>query len=214
MNKKHCLSILLLMILIIVIVVYCLNFTEGFEKEEAIPDYCGSAGYAPSQAILNIFGMKMKDVGRGYTQSECDKIEDAKFKDGECTLTKNGKEINCNETCKGLNTIPSLPPDECKIDEKIAGITNKEFKIKFGNKKLDIPENSVRLYTEKECDKLNGKHDIAFLTQMSKTEREEFIKNHGKGYGFCGDNELKLSLICYAEPPSMTDIKNSILSNF
>ena len=164
--------------------------------------------------LVNIFGMKMKDATRGYTQSECDKIEGAKFKYGQCTLTKNGKEIICNETCKGLNKIPSLPPDECKIDEKIAGITNKEFKIKFGNKKIDIPENTVRFYTEKECDKLNGKLDIAFLSQMSTTEREEFIKNHGQGYGFCNDNALQLSFICYAEPPSMADVKNSILSNF
>ena len=195
--------------ILIIVVIYCLNFTEGFEED--IPDYCGSAGYTPSQAMLNISGMKMNEADRQYTQSECDKIDDAKFKYGICSIVKDGKTIDLDILCKGLNKIPSLPPAECSVDGKLLGITNKLFKLK-GDRTITFPENSVRLYTEKECDKLNGKHDITSLTMMNKTEREEFIKNHGKGYGVCKDKSIDYSLMCYAEPPSLTDVKNKLSS--
>ena len=212
MNKKHCLSILLLMILIIVVVVYCLNFTEGFEKEEPIPDYCGSAGFTIHPELKKIMA-KDDILPRLYTQSECNKIDGAKFKNGQCTLTKNGKEINCNETCKGLNKIKSLPPSECSVDGKLLGITNKPFILRLG-KIITIPENTMRFYTSNECDQLNGKHDISTLTMMNDKEREQFIKDHGNGYGGCKKDNIDYSAMCYADPPSVTDVKNKLSGLF
>lgn len=213
MNKKHCLSILLLMILIIIVVVYCLNFTEGFEKEEPIPDYCGSAGYTIHPELKNILHGKDAILQRQYTKSECNKIDGAKFKNNTCTLTKNGKEINCNDTCKGLNKIKSLPPSECSVDGKLLGITNKQFTLKF-DKKYTIPENTMRLYTSKECEQLNGKHDISILTMMNDKEKEQFTKDHGNGYGGCKKDNIDYSMMCYADPPSVTDVKNKLSGLF
>jgi hypothetical protein len=198
------------MILIIVIAVYCVYFTEGFKKDEAIPDYCGSAGYTMHPELKkNLLG-KDSIPNRQYTESECDKIDGAKLKNGLCTLTKNGKEINCNDTCKGLNKIKSLPPNECSVDGKLLGITNKQFTLKLG-KKVIVPENTVRLYTSKECEELNGKHDISILTMMNDKEKEQFIEDHGTGYGNCkGEYGTDYSTMCYADPPSMTDVKNKL----
>jgi len=206
MNKKHCLSILLLMILIIAVVVYCLNFKEGFE---AIPDYCGSAGYTMHPELKNIIHGKDTIINRSYTESECNKIDGAKLKNGNCTLTKNGKEINCNDTCKGLNKIKSLPPSECSVDGKLLGITNKPFTFKL-DKKYTFPENTIRLYTSKECEQLNGKHDISILTMMNDKEKEQFTKDHGNGYAGCKSNNTDYSMMCYADPPSVTDVKNKL----
>ena len=201
------------MILIIVIVVYCLNFTEGFEKEEPIPDYCGSAGYTMHPESKKIFVGKDVILDRQYTQSECDKIDGAKFKNGKCTLTKNGKEINCNETCKGLNKIKSLPPSECSVDGKLLGITNKPFTLRVG-KIITIPENTMRFYTSNECEQLDGKHDIFMLTMMNDKEREQFTKDHGNGYGGCKKDIIDYSAMCYADPPSMADVKNKLSGLF
>jgi len=209
MNKKHCLCLLLLTILIAV-VVYCLNLTEGFKEDEAIPDYCGSAGYTIHPELKNNIVGKDGILPRQYTESECDKIDGAKFKNGQCTLTKNGKEINCNDTCKGLNKIKSLPPSDCSVDGKILGITNKQFTLKLG-KKVIVPENTVRLYTSKECEQLNGKHDISILTMMNDKEKEQFTKDHGNGYGGCKSKDgTDYSAMCYADPPSVTDVKNKL----
>ena len=202
------------MILIIVVVVYCLNFTEGFEKEEPIPDYCGSAGFTIHPESKKIFVGKDAILHRQYTQSECDKIDGAKFKNGKCTLTKNGKEINCNDTCKGLNKIKSLPPSECSVDGKLLGITNKPFKLKFKGKTITVPENTMRFYTSNECEQLNGKHDIYILTMMNDKEREQFTKDHGNGYGGCKKDIIDYSAMCYADPPSMADVKNKLSGLF
>jgi len=214
MNKKHCLSLLLLMILIVVLV-YCLHFTEGFKNDETIPDYCGSAGYTIHPEFKNIILGKDTIIPRQYTQSECDKIDGAKFKNSQCTLTKNGKEINCNDTCKGLNKIKSLPPSDCSVDGKLLGITNKPFTIKL-DKKIIVPENTMRLYTSKECEQLNGNHDISILTVMNDKEKEQFTKDHGNGYGGCKSKEdsTDYSMMCYADPPSMIDVKNKLSGLF
>ena len=210
MNNKHCLCLLCL-VLMICIVVFLIQSTEGFkDSKDDIPDYCGSAGYAPSPALLKAFKMKLKDATRGYTESECAKIDGATFKNNTCTLVKDGKSINCNDTCKGLNKVQNVPPEECSVDEKLLGITNKEFTYKKDNSSFTVPENSVRLYTKKECDSLDGNHDISFLAKMSDSVRKEFIKEHGKGYGFCMGDNIWYSFTCYAEPPSVADVKNKI----
>ena len=206
---------LLCVALMICILLFCIQSVEGFK--ESIPEYCGSAGYTLSPALVMAMGAKLKDMDRGYTQSECDKIDDTTYEYGICYHVKDGKKTDCGKTCKELNTIPNVPPDECKKDGKLLGITNKEISMKNGDKKITTPPHNVRLYTEKECDSLGGKHNISFLAQMSATERKEFITNHGKGYGLCsGENDTPLSFICYAEPPSMNDVSNkasSVLSN-
>lgn len=199
------------MILIIIVVVYCLNFTEGFE--EPIPDYCGSAGYTMHPELKKIIRGKDAILHREYTKSECNKIDGAKFKNGQCTLTKNGKEINCNDTCKGLNKIKSLPPSECSVDGKLLGITNKPFTLRVG-KIITIPENTMRFYTSNECEQLNGKHDISMLTMMNDKEREQFTKDHGNGYGGCKKDIIDYSTMCYADPPSMADVKNKLSGLF
>lgn len=198
------------MILIIVVVVYCLNFTEGFQ--DAVPDYCGSAGFTVHPELKKIMA-KDDILPRRYTQSECDKIDGAKFKNNQCTLTKNGKEINCNDTCNGLNKIKSLPPNDCSVDGKLLGITNKPFILRLG-KIITIPENTMRFYTSNECEQLNGKHDISILTEMNDKEREQFIKNHGNGYGGCTKDSIDYSTMCYADPPSVTDVKNKLSGLF
>jgi len=183
---------------------------EGFkDSKDDIPDFCGSAGFTPSPVLLKLFGMKLADIERSYTESECAKIEGATYKNGACTLVKDGKTIYCSRECKGLNKVPSVPPEECNIDGKLAGITNKEFKL---NPSVTAPDNSMRLYTKKECDSLNGKHDVSFLAKMNDTERKEFITKHGKGYGLCTGDNLWYSYMCYAEPPSIADVKNKISS--
>lgn len=211
--RARCLTYISIALILLISVLYVQN-SEGFE--DAVPEYCGSAGFAPSPALLKLYGMKEKDVGRSYTESDCAKIEGSKYNNihGSCTVIKDGKTMDCNATCKGLNKIPSPPPEECLVDEKLLGITNKEFKLK-GNKVITFPENTIRLYTVKECDSLNGKHDVSLLTAMSDTDRKEFITNHGKGYGFCmGDNNMWYSYMCYSEPPSVADVKNKITSLF
>lgn len=187
---------------------FSIHSTEGFE--ESIPNFCGSAGYTPSKSYINMMKINDNDVTRAYTKSECAKIDGATYTNGNCMLKKDGKEINCGIACKGLNKVPSTPPDECKVDGKLIGITNKEFKIDADT----FAENTVRLYTQKECDSLNGTHDIAFLAKMNDTNRNDFIEKHGKGYGMCTNKENKYSFMCYAEPPSTADVKNKIAGMF
>ena len=201
---------LLCVALLICILLFCIQSVEGFK--ESIPEYCGSAGYTPSKALSIAFKTKPEDLHRGYTKSECDKIDSSTYANGGCTIKKDGKEIYCHETCKGLNKIPTTPPGECNIDGKLAGITNKEIKIKGDT----FPENTLRFYTQKECESLNGKHNISFLTDMNETNRNDFIEKYGKGYGLCMGSTLDTwySFICYAEPPSVVDIKNKISGLF
>lgn len=187
---------------------FSIHSAEGFE--ESIPDYCGSAGYTPSTAFLNMFKAKSEEADRQYSKSECAKIDGTRYNNGQCILKKDGKDIILNLKCKGLNKVPSTPPDECKIDGKVIGITNKEFKIDANT----FAENTVRLYTQKECDLLNGTHDIAFLAKMNDTNRNDFIEKHGKGYGMCTNKENMYSYMCYAEPPSTADVKNKIAGMF
>ena len=42
----------------------------------------------------------------------------------------------------------------------------------------------------------------------------DFIDKHGKGYGFCSDSDNMYSFMCYAEPPSVADVKNKIAGMF
>jgi hypothetical protein len=49
---------------------------------------------------------------------------------------------------------------------------------------------------------------------MSNTDRNEFIEKHGKGYGFCSGNGLDYSNMCHAEPVSVVDVKNKLMSLF
>lgn len=194
--------------LIILICVIWFKTSEGFE---AVPAYCGTAGYTYSPAFWNAIGIKPTDAGRSYTESECAKIDGAKY-DGSCSLVQDGKTINLSLECKGLNKIPSLPPAECSIDGKLLGITNKKLKSKEGGKIMTFPENSFRFYTSSECDELDGKHDMSFIAAMSETDRKDFIEKHGKGYGFCKKGSIDYTLMCYAEPPSLTDVKNKLMS--
>ena len=187
---------------------FSIHSAEGFE--ESIPNYCGSAGITPSKAVLILRDIKMEDAPRDYTKSECAKIDGARYDSGQCILKKDGKDIILNEKCKGLNKVPSTPPDECKVDGKVAGITNKEIKIDGKT----FPENTLRFYTQKECESLNGNHDIAFLAKMNDTNRNDFIEKHGKGYGMCTNKENMYSYMCYAEPPSTADVKNKIAGMF
>lgn len=212
--RARCLIYIGIVLILLICVLYVQN-SEGFA--DAVPEYCGSAGFAPNTASLKAIGFKEKDIknmGRSYTESECAKIEGSKFSNGSCTIVQDGKTIQCSETCKGLNKIPSPPPEECSVDEKLLGITNKVFKVKFGSKTITLPENAFRLYTKKDCDELNGIHNVSFLTEMSDTDRKLFIKDHGKGYGFCSGNGLDYSGMCYSEPPSVADVKNKIAGLF
>ena len=187
---------------------FSIHSAGGFE--ESIPNFCGSAGYTPSKAWSILSKIKPEDQLRGYTKSECAKIDGSTYNNGQCTLKKDGKDIILNEKCKGLNKVPSTPPDECKVDGKVIGITNKEFRYEDNT----LPENTLRFYTQKECESLNGRHDISFLAKMNDTNRNDFIEKYGKGYGFCGDSSNKYSLICYTEPPSVADVKNKIAGMF
>jgi hypothetical protein len=205
--KKHTLCLLyLLCVLLLICMLFSIHSNEGFE--ESIPNFCGSAGYTPSKVFLN--KAKPEELNRQYSKSECAKIDGTRYNFGQCTLKKDGKDIILNEKCKGLNKVPSSPPDECKVDGKVIGITNKEFKIDANT----FAENTVRLYTQTECESLNGKHDIAFLAKMNDTNRNDFIDKHGKGYGFCSDSDNMYSFMCYAEPPSVADVKNKIAGMF
>ena len=185
---------------------FSIHSAEGFE--ESIPNFCGSAGYTPSKAWTIAF--KQKQEFRGYTKSECAKIDGSTYNNGQCTLKKDGKDIILNEKCKGLNKVPSTPPDECKVDGKVIGITNKEFRYDDNT----FPENTLRFYTQKECESLNGNHDISFLAKMNDTNRNDFIEKYGKGYGMCTNKENMYSYMCYAEPPSTADVKNKIAGMF
>jgi hypothetical protein len=197
--------------LIILIGVIYMQRSEGFE--DPVPEYCGSAGFGQSPGVIKVFKIKEKDTIRQYTESECAKIDGSKFTNGQCTVVKDGKTIYCSQACKGLNKIPSPPPEECLVDGKLVGITSKEFKINVG-KMVTFPDNTFRFYTKKDCDTLNGTHNVSFLTQMSEADRKTFITNHGKGYGFCSGNGLDYSGMCYAEPPSIADVKNKITGLF
>lgn len=196
--------------LIILICVIWFKTSEGFKT---VPDFCGTAGYTYSPGFWKAIGIKPTDAGRSYTESECDKIDGAKY-DGSCSLVQDGKTINLSLECKGLNKIPSLPPAECSVDEKLLGITNKEFILKSNKKTETFPENSFRFYTSSDCDKLGGKHDMSLIAIMRETERKDFIAKHGKGYGLCHNNGIEYSKMCYAEPASAVDVKNKLMSLF
>jgi hypothetical protein len=188
-----------------------LKTSEGFKT---VPDYCGTAGYTYSPGFWKAIGFKPTDAGRSYTENECAKIDDATYSYGTCNLVQDGKQINLSLACKGLNKIPSPPPAECSVDGKLVGITNKKFTLKEGGKNITFPENSFRLYTSSDCDKLDGKHDTKWLVTMSESERKDFIAKHGKGYGSCTKDSINYTRMCYAEPPSVTDVKNKLMSLF
>ena len=218
MQYNTLLRIMSLIILICVLLLY-VNVREGYE--DAVPAYCGTAGSKLTNGIIelqkNIKGDDLSTM-RVYTESECNKLEGAVYNNGYCfklkdkTKNKDGNyntdptniDINYTEKCAGLNKIKTCIPRECSIDGQILGKMNKiPFTIKMNSKSVTIDNNTFRIYTKSECDKLKGQYtpstEISFLMEaygVKKEEIENIIKENGKEYGICMGRSIQASMIC------------------
>lgn len=208
-----------LIILICVLLLY-VNVREGYE--DAVPAYCGTAGSKITNGIIelqkNTNGIDLSTM-RMYTESECNKLEGGvlisrdgcvklkdktKNKDGNYNTDPTNIDINYTEKCGGLNKIKTCIPRECSIDGKILGKMNKiPFTIKMNSKSLTFNNNTVRIYTKSECDKLKGQYvpstEISFLMGaygVKKEEIDNIIKENGKEYGICMGGSIMPSMMC------------------
>lgn len=235
---KPILRLLCLVILILVLLVYC-NVKEGFED---VPEYCATAGIKPPTAyikfIFKIFGKKEDEIipqVRGYSQSECSKLngifrpdlftggacfklkEDVK-KNDSYDFSPNNIEINYTEKCGGLNKLPNISPSECKVNDKVLGKMNKAFSATIDKKPFMLDDNTIRIYTESECKKLDGQHvpivKMMKEKKLSDDEMNNFIKINGNGYGLCISKVHNLSVICGTEEtPSATQKASSAVGD-
>ena len=194
MNRKHCMCLLCLVVLIL-ITVYCIQSVEGFNS---VPDACGTAGWRISPGFAKFrrswTGVD-EDINakRQYTISECNKIEGAVFAENICYKPKNASkktlddniDINYGDLCAGLKTMSTSPPNECTVDGTLLGIANKEFSFTIGDKTIIMPNNSIRLHTKNECDKLKGNWNDD-TRNMTDKEKKTYNDLHGLGYGTCG----------------------------
>ena len=227
MRNRDLLCILCLVLIICTsYLLLSVNNDEGYE--DAVPEYCGTAGLKLTNALMQFLkNMYKADIDkikkrRGYTPSECDKLDGGVMVQATCYKLKSDKknneqydtssdniDINYSDKCGGLNILNSPPPSECMTDSRVLGKMNKAFSQTFNGTTIVIDNNTFRYYTKSECEKLNGTYDNMIESMKNQNAKQEeidnFIKVNGKEYGTCNNGSLNLSWICGTdEAPTAT----------
>ena len=208
--------ILLVILLVLLFVYLSMKSSESFIGAETVPESCGTAGVRPSDAAFKLFKEMNSDSKndpssrRAYTKSECNKLKDGTFANGNCYQLKDKTEKNgypdlsnsnivleYGQVCGGLNqsTTVTPPPSECMIDGAHAGKPNVAFTLTRaggpggGEKKMNVEDNALRLYTENECKLLKGQYTklVDFLKMFGASAEEQAKAEHlnGKDMGVC-----------------------------
>ena len=205
---------------------------EGF-KDEPVPDICGKYGWAFSaglQKYLKDYDGSGMPPFRIYSPSGCTGIGGS-FQYGECLKLKfagtsgpnnqfdtspDNVLKNYNELCKGLNSQKTPAPSECNVDGKTPGKGNAAISFTFKSKPLTLSANSIRIYTQDECDLLQGQFiGVSLIEKQTKKSLAEILKDvnknekvisledankilaaNGRDYGVCFSKDLALSIAC------------------
>ena len=223
------------LILLIVILLH-ININEGYE--DVVPEYCGTAGLKYTSSLiqnLKTDGININKNKRFYTPSECDKIggifvpgtfsglcyklKDDTKKNGNYNLSADNIDINYYDKCGGLNKLNSAPPSECSADGRVLGKMNKAYNQTKNGKTVLVDNNTIRLYTKSECDKLSGNFqksiDDMKKNKAKQEEIDNFIKINGKEYGMCFGKEMMYSILCGTEeaPTATKEISDVLKKN-
>lgn len=215
----------LLVILLVLLFVYLsMKSSEFFIGAATVPESCGTAGIRPSDATLTFIkgidpnSKNDPSAKRQYTKSECNKLKDGTYANFNCYQLKDKTKKNgypdfsssniileYGQVCGGLNqsTTVTPPPSECMIDGVHAGKPNVAFTITRGDKKMNVEDNAMRLYTENECKILKGNYIkfVDFVKMFGATAEEQAKAEHlnGKDMGVCdkrGDDRIEHSFMC------------------
>jgi hypothetical protein len=216
--------ILLVILLVLLFVYLSMKSSESFIGAAAIPESCGTAGIRPSDATfkfikeINPDSKNDPSSKRQYTKSECNKLKDGVYSNENCyqlkdKTLKNGNPdlsssnivLEYGQVCGGLNQSATVTPapSECMIDGVHAGKPNVAFTLTRGEKKMNVEDNAMRLYTENECKILKGEYiKLVDLVKMFGATTEEQAKAehlNGKDMGICekrGDDRIEHSFMC------------------
>jgi len=233
MKNRDLLCIIFLVLLIAILL--SINIHEGYE--EAVPNYCGTAGLKLTNGLMQFLkNMYKADIDkikkqRFYTPSECDKLDSGvinkkmytcyKLKDDKKKndISPDNIDINYSDKCGGLNRLNSPPPSECMADERVLGKMNKAFSQTINGTTIVIDNNAFRYYTKSECEKLNGQYINMIESMKNQNSKQEeidnFIKVNGKEYGTCNNGELQLSWLCGTDeaPTATKEIADVVKKN-
>jgi hypothetical protein len=230
-KKVQNIGLYVLIALVILLGIYLMcSRVEGF-KDEPVPDYCGKYGYYYSDGIQKI----IKDIDGGtlptnrlYTSSDCTSVG-GNYQFNQCVKLKNEKKNeygyyedmspkniikDFGEVCKGLNSKKTPAPAECNMDGKPLGKGNVAATFTFKNRTLTLPQNSIRIYTQDECETtLKGMFiNVATIEKQTKNSLANLIKAadniisiedvnkildaNGRDMGICFGKDVPYSLAC------------------
>jgi hypothetical protein len=232
-KKVQDIGLYVLIVLVILLGLYLMcSRVEGF-KEEPVPDICGKYGWGFSaglQKYLKDYDGSGTAPYRMYSPSGCTGIGGS-FQYGQCLKLKfagtsgpnnqfdtsqKNIEKDYNELCKGLNSQKTPAPSECNVDGKALGKGNAAASFTFRSKPLKLSANSIRLYTQDECDLLNGQFiGVSLIEKETKKSLTELVKEankeekvisledvnkilaaNGRDRGICYSKDLPLSIAC------------------
>jgi hypothetical protein len=206
--------ILLVILLVLLFVYLSMKSSESFIGAAAIPESCGTAGIRTSDATfkfikeINPDSKNDPSSKRQYTKSECNKLKDGVYSNENCyqlkdKTLKNGNPdlsssnivLEYGQVCGGLNQSSTVTPapSECMIDGVHAGKPNVAFTLTRGEKKMNVEDNALRLYTENECKLLKGEYiklmDLVKMWGASAEEQAKAEHLNGKDMGFCSNRK-------------------------
>ena len=232
-KKVQDIGLYVLIGLIILLGLYLMcSRVEGF-KEEPVPDICGKYGWAPSAGLLKYikdYDGSVPPQRREYSPSSCTGIGGS-FQYGGCYKLKNAGtsgpnnlfntspkniEKHYNQLCSGLNSQKTPAPSECNVDGKALGKGNAAVSFTFKSKPLTLSANSIRIYTQDECELLKGQFiGVATIEEQTKTSLVDLIKSmnrdekvisledankilaaNGRDMGICFSQDLPFSIAC------------------
>jgi len=230
-KKVQDIGLYVLIVLVILLVIYLMcSRVEGF-KDEPVPDICGKYGWAFSaglQKYLKDYDGSVLPQTRSYSTSDCKGIGGT-YEYGRCLKLKDEKkgqygynttsdniDKDYNELCKGLNSQKTPAQSECNVDGKTPGKGNAAVSFTFKSKPLTLSANSIRIYTQDECDLLQGQFiGVSLIEKQTKKSLAELVKEankeekvisledvnkilaaNGRDYGVCFSKDLVLSIAC------------------
>jgi hypothetical protein len=232
-KKVQNIGLYVLIGLIILLGLYLMcSRVEGF-KDEPVPDICGKYGWSFSaglQKYLKDYDGSAVPPYRMYSPSGCTGIGGS-FQYGGCLKLKfagtsgpnnlldtsqDNIEKDYNKLCSGLNSQKTPAPSECNVDGKTPGKGNAAISFTFKSKPLTLSANSIRIYTQDECDLLKGnfvgvstiekqfnKPLPELIKAVNKEEKiisledvNKILAANGRDRGICYSRDIPLSIAC------------------
>jgi len=201
-------------LLLLLLIIGPYSYSEGF-ADKKVPSFCGTYGYTEK----DIINPKNLQPTRKYTQSDCDalggvlrgtecfELKKKKKKKGEeeeeleenAPIDPDMIKKNYSNACAGLNAQDTPQPSECGG----LGTLNKAFTMTIEGKTIKVKPDLVRLYSQDECDSLEGNFtSLKALAKQLNTPITDLKKASGgdKEAGFCQSGSFNFSNACTGNP--------------